>query len=147
VLAPQRTAALVTHSTQHAAMATRNTAQQREELLAATFAKWPGNSAAARAKRAAAAYLLRCPFLGANSSHIATAVKRELGATQQCGLGPFRQLLQQDDCFSVQQATPEAWIELLPDRWAHAPCRVGCRSTAQHAITALDDARCLYTTR
>jgi hypothetical protein len=100
-------------------MATRGSAQQHDQLLAATFSKWPGNSAAARAKRAAAAYLLSCPYLGANSSPTAAAVTRKLGAsTQQFGLGPFRQLLEHNDCFSVQQATPEAWIELLPSRCA-----------------------------
>jgi hypothetical protein len=88
------------------------------ELRAAALLVWPGNSPAARAKRAAAAYLLRCPSLAAASSPVAHAVALELGAsTQQRGLGPFRQLLQQDDCFSVQNPLEsEAWIELLPNR-------------------------------
>jgi hypothetical protein len=109
-------------------MATSISAQQHEELVAATILMWPGNSAAERAKQAAALHLLSCPSFGANSSPIATAVKCKLGATtQQCGLGPFRQLFQQDDCFSVRNVLDsEAWIELRPTRCANACSVCGC---------------------
>jgi hypothetical protein len=67
--------------------------QQRRELEDAIYRFWTGTSAAA--KRAAAACLLSCPELGASSSHVAAALKYELGmSTQQMGLGPFRQLIQ-----------------------------------------------------
>jgi hypothetical protein len=103
-------------------MATTISAQQRRDLLAKIFVKWPGSSAAARAKRAAAAYLISCSSLGAVSSPVAMAVRDALNAsTQQMGLPPFRQLLQQDDCFRVDNALEsEAWIVLLPDRCAYS---------------------------
>jgi hypothetical protein len=102
-------------------VATTITAQQRRNLLDVLPVKWHGNSAAARAKRAAAAYLISCPSLGAVSSPVALAVRDALHAsTQQMGLPPFRQLLQQDDCFRVENALEsEAWIVLLPDRCAY----------------------------
>jgi hypothetical protein len=100
-------------------VASSTTPQQRnpEPLHAAVQVVWPGDSAAARFKRAAAVYLLSQPSFGANSSHVATAVRCQLGtSTQQAGLGPFRQFMQCDSCFRVDNALEsEAWIVLLPD--------------------------------
>lgn len=97
-------------------MTTDISEQQLNELLEATHHAWPGISAAARAKRAAAAHLISCPSMGATSSSVAKTVQRKLGATtQQSGLGPFRQLLQNDKCFRVHNPVEsEAWIELMP---------------------------------
>lgn len=93
---------------------------EASDIRAATLLAWPGSSAAARAKRAAALHLLKCPSMVDTSSQIASAVKHELGATtQQSGLGPFRQLLQQDDCFTVQDTQEsEARVQLRRDRYA-----------------------------
>uniref|UniRef100_A0A383WP17 Uncharacterized protein n=1 Tax=Tetradesmus obliquus TaxID=3088 RepID=A0A383WP17_TETOB len=99
-------------------MTTDISEQKLNKLLEATHHAWPGTSAAARAKRAAAAHLISCPTMGATSSSVAKAVQRELGATtQQSGLGPFRQLLQNDKCFRVHNPVEsEAWIELMSEQ-------------------------------
>lgn len=119
LLPAQQQTAVVSHQNL-TRMATTLPAQQHDDLVAATIHRWPDDSADARAKRAAALYLLSCPAFGAKSSPIATAVQHELGATtQQCGLRPFRQLLQQDVCFNVRNAwESEAWIVLRPKRCA-----------------------------
>jgi hypothetical protein len=64
------------------------------------------------------------------------------------GLGPFRQLLQQDKCFDVQDAhKTEAWIQLLPNRYVcEQRYDAYVRHTAFHAtMQAIGHAHaCMY---
>lgn len=87
--------------------------QRYESLLSAVDLAFPGHSAASRAKKAAATHLINEPERNL-SSPVAQAVRHALGtSTTALGLPPFRQLLQQDPCFTVHapQAS-EACIEL-----------------------------------
>jgi hypothetical protein len=106
------------HSSSALASSTIPQQHKTAPLHAAVQVVWPGDSAPARAKRAAAAFLLSRQTYGAASSPVATAVTRDLGTTtQQAGLGPFRQFLQQDCFFRVENTLgSEAWIVLLHDR-------------------------------